>query len=101
MYEDASTPSATRPAPTTTSRNALGKKLFELELPPDRAMPFRVVRRPERTYVMGDGYQLRLSWGDLDVAGRAVALVIEYQRTDGRMIRRSPFWLRVPPRGHI
>jgi hypothetical protein len=101
MYEDATASGTTLPAPTTMGKNVLGKKLFEWELPADKAMPFRVVRRPGRTYVMGDGYQLRLSWGNLDLAGRSIALVVEYQRTDGRLIRRAPFWLRVPSRGHI
>jgi len=82
-----------------TARYVVGNKLHEWVLPPDKAMPFRVLRRPERTYVMGDGYQLRLSWGDLNLAGRRVGLSIEYQRTDGRVVRRPPFWLQVPPQG--
>lgn len=99
LYEPQDSSSATKEADARAGQNAVGKLLHEWVLPPEKAMPFRVVRRPDRTYVMGDGYQLRLSWGDLDLAGKRAALVIEYQRTDGRLVRRPPFWLQVPARG--
>jgi hypothetical protein len=90
---------------TTTAPNApervTGKKLFEWELTPDQAMPYRVVRRPERVSVMGDAYQLRLSWGDLDLSGKSVCVVLEYIRTDGQRVVRTPSHLRIPAPGKI
>ncbi|MBN1344498.1 MAG: hypothetical protein JXQ73_17545 [Phycisphaerae bacterium] len=101
MYEDTvGEKAATTTAPGASTR-VTGKKLFEWNLSPEQAMPYRVVQRPERTYVMGDGYQLRLSWGDLDLSNRQVCVVLEYIRTDGRPVVRSPFHLRIPTPGQL
>ncbi len=88
LYED-------KPA-AEASDSGMGRELHKWELTPEQAMPYRVVRRPDRTYVMGDGYQLRLSWGDAELAERRVKLRIEYQRTDGRIVGRRPFHLQIP-----
>ncbi len=101
LYEPEATTTTRSGAAGGTAGNVVGKKLHEWVLPPDKAMPFRVLRRPDKTYVMGDGYQLRLPWGDLDLRGKRIALVIEYERTDGRIVRRPPFWLQVPARGQM
>lgn len=97
MYEDVSaksSDSSKEKAPAI--QKTIGKKLHVWELPQDKAMPYRVLRRPGKTYVMGDAYQLRLSWGDLDLRDRRVAIVIEYERTDGQLVRRKPSHLHVP-----
>jgi len=98
LYADEGQGPTSRPGEVARP-NVLGTQLFEWILPPDKAMPYRVMRRAERTYVMGDGYQLRLSWGEQDFRGRKVGVVVEYQRTDGRIVRRRPFWLQVPAPG--
>lgn len=88
-YED--TPGASETGP--------GEELYRWELTPEQAMPYRVVRRPDKTYIMGDGYQLRLSWRDAELAGRRVKLRIEYEREDGRIVGRRPFHLQIPKTG--
>jgi len=94
MYEDLS--GAGGGKAQSDANKATGQKLFEWELPPEQAMPYRVVRRPDKTYVMGDGYQLRLSWGDADLVDKRAAVVLEYQRADGQIVRRKPFWVKIP-----
>ena len=73
-----------------------GKKLHEWVLTPERAMMYRVIQRPGRRYVMGEGYQLRLSWGEKELTGKRVAVVIEYHRSDGTVVRRKPSWFKIP-----
>ena len=97
LYEDLSGAGGGKVRPD--AKKATGKKLFEWELPPERAMPYRAVRRPDRSYVMGDGYQLRLSWGDADLAEKRAAVLLEYQRADGQIVRRKPFWVQIPRSG--
>lgn len=58
------------------------------------AMPFRA----KVEHVMGFGYGLRLNWGGVDLLGKTVSVHIDYRRTDGRLIRSQPKWLRIPPR---
>ncbi len=77
-------------------RDQTGEKIHEWVLPPDKAMMYRVIQRPDKTYVMGEGYQLRLSWGDKDLSGKHVAVVLEYHREDGTIVRRKPTWFKIP-----
>ncbi len=98
MKEDVSGRKVERADAPSQARRTTGETLHEWELTPPQAEAFRVMRRPDRRYVMGDGYGLRLSWGDKDLAGRRVAVIVEYDRTDGQIIRRKPFWLRIPTR---
>jgi hypothetical protein len=72
------------------------QELYRWELPPERAEMYRVMRRPDRSYVLGDAYQLRLSWRDLELRGKRVAVRLEYLREDGQIVRRRFFWLRIP-----
>ncbi len=96
VYEDVSFQKGKNGKAPSPDGKKTGEKLYEWELPPDKAMAYRVVRRPDREIVLGDAYQLRLSWGDTDLKGRHVAIVLEYQRTDGQMVRRKPFFRRIP-----
>ena len=96
MYEDVSFQKDKSGKAPSPDGKKTGEKLHEWELPPDKAMAYRVVRRPDREYVLGDAYQLRLSWGDTDLKDRHVAIVLEYQRTDGQIVRRKPFFRRIP-----
>lgn len=68
-------------------------KLHEWELSPEEAYPWRAKQKT----AMGWGYGLRLQWpDDLDVAGKQVAFVIRYVRTDGRVVGSSRQVLKVP-----
>lgn len=96
MYEDLSANPDKTADKATGPIEGTGEKLHEWELTSEQAMPYRVLRRPGKTYVMGDAYQLRLSWGDLDLQGKYIALVLEYQRADGQIVRRKPSCLRIP-----
>ena len=63
-------------------------------LTPEDCMPFRATRRT----VMGYGYGLRLTWGDVDVLGKTVTVTIAFERRDGTIIQSQPQTFRVPPR---
>ncbi len=75
------------------------KKVHEWALSPEQAMPYRVMRRPNRRYAMGAGYQLRLSWGDADLRHRRVKVILKYERADGLLVVRKPFHLHIPASG--
>ena len=46
--------------------------------------------------LMGWGYQLRVRWKDLDLSGKRIVLVIEYERSDGRKVVGDRISRRVP-----
>jgi hypothetical protein len=96
MFEDLSGSRGRDAGGKVDLEDAIGKKLYEWELTPEQATPYRVLRRANKKHVLGDGYQLRLSWGDLDLAGKNVALQLEYVRGDGQRVVRKPFWLQIP-----
>lgn len=58
----------------------------------EEAFPLRT-RRPS---VQGYGYVLPLAWGNLDLTGREIRLVINFERADGRVARSSKRDMRVP-----
>ncbi len=55
--------------------------------------PFRSKRRTR----YGWGYGLRLPWGDVDVLGKEIVLVVSFKRLDGMIIHSQPKYLKVPP----
>lgn len=67
------------------------------ELTPEDAYPWRA----REMSLLGWGYGLRLQWpAELKLAGRKVAILVSYKRTDGRLISSSkPIVRRVPIRG--
>lgn len=82
--------------PRSSGEGAGAEPILEKQwiLSPESAMPCRA----KSEQVMGFGYGLRLNWGDTDLLGKTVSVHIDYRRTDGRLIRSQPKWLRVPPR---
>jgi len=58
-----------------------------------QAMPFRS-KKPTR---YGWGYGLRLPWGDVDVHGKEIQIVVSFERKDGSVISGLPRYLKVPP----
>jgi len=59
----------------------------------EQARPFRA-KKPTR---YGWGYGLRLPWGDLDVRGKEIQIIVSFERRDGRVISGLPQYLKVPP----
>lgn len=71
-------------------------KIFEWELPPDKAYPWRA----KRETMMGWGYGLRLQWDPaLDIEGQLVAFVVRYVHEDGRVCSSSRQVLKIPLAG--
>lgn len=66
--------------------------LKEWMLTPDDVLPYRVVKRS----FLGNAYQLRLNWGQLDVLGKSIRVQIDFERHDGRVILGQAHELRVP-----
>jgi hypothetical protein len=66
--------------------------IHQWALTPDDAMPFRA----KNPTVMGYGYQLRLTWGELDLLGKTISINIDFRRPDGRIIRGQPQTFQVP-----
>jgi hypothetical protein len=68
-------------------RGENGKKspvlIKEWSLSTEEAIPLRA-KWPHR--LLGWGYGLPLDWGDLDLGGEEVRMVISFERTDGRVI---------------
>jgi hypothetical protein len=96
MYEDVSGEPQRSSATSRGVYKDTGKILYQWDLPAEKAMMYRVMRRPNRSYAIGDAYQLRLSWGNLDLRGKRVAIVLEYHRQDGIVVVRKPFHLKIP-----
>jgi len=69
------------------------RKVHEWRFEPDEAYPYRIKKK----YLIGWAYGLRLCWGKADVLGKEIALVFEFERRDGKIIRAQPKLLRVPP----
>lgn len=57
-----------------------------------QAMPFRAKKRTK----VGWGYALFLNWGDLNVQGRDVRLIVSFDRADGVMIAGSKKDFKIP-----
>jgi len=58
----------------------------------EQCYPFRSKRRTR----YGWGYGLRLPWGDADVLGEEIVLVVSFKRLDGISIHSQPKYLKVP-----
>ncbi len=54
--------------------------------------------RSTRTTAFGHGYGMRLNWGDADVRGHEIQLVVSFERRDGPVIRGRPWYVKVPER---
>ena len=67
-------------------------QVYQWTFDTEQAMPFRARKRT----VQGWGYQLRLHWGDLDLAGREIELRISFRRLDGQVVHSSGQRFRVP-----
>lgn len=70
----------------------------EWEFDVQQAMPFRAKKQTRA----GWGYALFLNWGDLNLAGRSVRLIVDFRRSDGIVISGSKKDFRVPkPGGNV
>lgn len=47
---------------------------------------------------LGWGYGMRLDWGDVDVLGREIMVIVSFERKDGRTVRGRPKYFQVPHR---
>lgn len=47
---------------------------------------------------LGWGYGIRLDWGDVDVLGREIMVIVSFERKDGRTVRGRPKNFQVPHR---
>jgi hypothetical protein len=57
------------------------------------ALPFR----SKRETMLGYGYRFHLPWGDdLDLTGREIRMVVEFERKDGRVVASDKKDFRVP-----
>jgi len=75
------------------SHTKRGAKLCEWRFDQQEAVDWRVT---ERSW-MGNGYQFDLPWPDgVDPRDEAVALTVEFLRSDGKIVRSSPKYFRVP-----
>jgi hypothetical protein len=68
------------------------KLLKEWSFNTQEAIPFRAKRRTR----WGWGYGLFLSWGDLDLTGRDIRLIVNFERLDGLVIAGNKKDWRVP-----
>lgn len=55
--------------------------------------------RTVREFEIGWGYQPHYFWGDLDLAGQEVEIIIWYETPAGRKVYAAPRFLKVPARG--
>jgi hypothetical protein len=80
-------------------RDEQGQVQFQLakewSLDVQQAMPFRSKKRAHA----GWAYALFLNWGELDLQGRLVRLVVEFERADGLVVTGSKKDFRVPSPG--
>lgn len=58
------------------------------------AYPYRR-KKPTR---YGWAYGFRLPWGDVEVLGREILLIVSFERPDGTVIHGQPKYLKVPKR---
>jgi len=61
----------------------------------EEAIPFR----SKRPTVGGWGYRLHLVWGDMDIKGREIRIIVSFERRDGIVITSRKKDFRVPQRG--
>lgn len=54
--------------------------------------------RSKKPSIQGYGYKLPLEWGDLDLSGKEIRVIVTFERADGRTIESSKKDLIVP--GH-
>lgn len=78
-------------------RDKAGRETAQLAqewvLPPEKAYQWRATEPS----MLGMGYSLRLNWDEsAKVNGKQVAILVKYQRTDGRMIVSTRQVLKVP-----
>lgn len=93
-----------RPKLFVSTRDEQGQVQYPLikewSLDVDQAMLFRAKKRVRA----GWGYSLFLDWGDLDLSGRTVRLIVQFERADGIMITGGKKDFQVPrqatPPGH-
>jgi hypothetical protein len=70
------------------------QKVHEWSFDPEQAVPYRVAKET----FLGYGYQFDLVWPeDLQLGGSELALVIEYLRSDGKVVRADPKYFKVLP----
>ncbi len=68
------------------------EKLYEWQFDKVQAVDSRVAKK---TW-MGYGYMFDLAWPEeMDLAGREIALGIDYIRTDGKLVRERPKYFQV------
>lgn len=73
----------------------VGRLVKTWEFTPAEARGWRVTRQSD---LLGWPYQFYLNWGDVDVYGREVRIVPEFERRDGLVVRGSSRDLKVPQR---
>lgn len=52
--------------------------------------------RSKKQTTQGWGYRFHLPWGDLDIAGREIRMIVQYRRSDGRTMLSGKKDFRVP-----
>jgi hypothetical protein len=81
---------------TAVDRDEKGKKVVRevqrWSFDPEEALPYRLKEKQ----VLGYGYQLRCNWGDADVLGKEIAIRVEFERRDGRVITGQANHFLVP-----
>jgi len=71
----------------------IAKLAQEWVLPPEKAYQWRATTES----MLGKGYSLRLRWDEnAKVNGKQIAILVKYQRPDGRMIASTRQVLKVP-----
>jgi len=60
----------------------------------DQAMNYRT----NREFALGWGYRLGLPWGDLNLAGREVRIIVEFERNNGQIVASDKKDFLVPGR---
>jgi len=89
-----------RPKLYVMERDREGKRQWHLvkewSYDVDQAMGYRT----NREFLPGWGYRLHLKWGDeIDLCGREVRLIVEFERKDGIVVRSGKTDRKVPLRG--
>lgn len=78
---------------TDEQRREVRTLVHTWQFTPQQALPFRAVRRT----VVGEGYQLHLRWPtNLDLVNRQIVIMVEFLRTDGKIIHGGAKFLKVP-----
>ena len=68
------------------------QKVFDSTVPLDR------INRLKRPTAIGWGYVMELFWGDIDLLGRDIDVVVTYRSPEGRIVRAQTKTLLVPAR---